>query len=60
MPMWRILDLMPNQPSFDLAAAAMKVQYEKQMKSLQDVLDGNEMFETSGRSCVFSLMENKL
>ncbi|GJJ70926.1 transmembrane E3 ubiquitin-protein ligase [Entomortierella parvispora] len=46
IPMWRVLDLMPNQPAYDLAAAAIKDQYEKQMKSLQNVLDGHEQLDT--------------
>ncbi|KAG0049353.1 hypothetical protein BGZ83_005865 [Gryganskiella cystojenkinii] len=42
LPLWHILDLMPNKASFDLAVAAIKDQYERRTKSIQNILDGYE------------------
>ncbi|KAG0309914.1 hypothetical protein BGZ98_000002 [Dissophora globulifera] len=45
MPIWRILDLMPNNASFTLAFAALKSQYEKRIEAIQDIIEGRENLE---------------
>ncbi|ORZ14412.1 hypothetical protein BCR41DRAFT_86945 [Lobosporangium transversale] len=45
MPLWRVLDLMPNNVSFTLALAAVKEQYQKRIKTIQDVMDGIDTLE---------------
>ncbi|KAG0346466.1 hypothetical protein BG004_001673 [Podila humilis] len=42
MPLSHILDLMPNNASFLLAAAALKEQYLKRIKRVENVLNGYE------------------
>jgi len=48
MPIWHILDLMPNNASFTMAAAALKERYQKRIKTVQDIIDGKERLEYSG------------
>lgn len=49
MPLWRILDLMPNKPAFDLASVAIKDQYEKQTQTVQNALDRHEEMDSPGK-----------
>ncbi|KAG0229327.1 hypothetical protein BGX31_006258, partial [Mortierella sp. GBA43] len=41
IPIWRVLDLMPNNFFFQLAAAAINEQYQTRIKTLEDVLAGH-------------------
>ncbi|KAF9931398.1 hypothetical protein FBU30_010327 [Linnemannia zychae] len=45
MPIWHILDLMPNNASFTLAAAALKERYQKRISTIQNIIDGKEQLE---------------
>ncbi|KAG9072643.1 hypothetical protein KI688_000414 [Linnemannia hyalina] len=45
MPLWHILDLMPDNASFAMAAAALKERYQKRIKTIQDIMDGKERLE---------------
>ncbi|KAF9294218.1 hypothetical protein BGZ88_004215 [Linnemannia elongata] len=45
MPLWHILELMPNNASFTMAAAALKERYQKRIKTIQDIMDGKERLE---------------
>ncbi|KAF9133910.1 hypothetical protein BGW39_008665 [Mortierella sp. 14UC] len=45
MPMWHILDLMPSNASFTMAAAALKEQYQKRIRKVYDIMDGKERLE---------------
>ncbi|KAF9207067.1 hypothetical protein BGZ49_001285, partial [Haplosporangium sp. Z 27] len=47
MPLWHVLELMPNNASFDLAHAALKAQYEKRIKTIENVLQGYETMDYS-------------
>jgi hypothetical protein len=49
MPSWRILDLMPNKPAFDLASVAIKDHYEKQIQAIQNALDRHEEMDSPGK-----------
>ncbi|KAF9363654.1 hypothetical protein BGX34_003626 [Mortierella sp. NVP85] len=40
MPIWRILDLMPTNASFELAAAAIKEQYQNRIKTVENIIAG--------------------
>ncbi|KAG0202643.1 hypothetical protein BGX28_004903 [Mortierella sp. GBA30] len=42
IPLWHILELMPNNASFALASAAIKEQYQKRIKTIENVMDGTE------------------
>lgn len=48
MPLWHILDLMPNNASFTMAAAALKERYQKRIKTIHDIMDGKERLEFPG------------
>ncbi|KAF9183908.1 hypothetical protein BGZ51_003697 [Haplosporangium sp. Z 767] len=45
MPIWRLLDLMPNNASFALAAAALKDQYQQRINTIERVISGSERLE---------------
>ncbi|KAF9996823.1 hypothetical protein BGZ65_007599, partial [Modicella reniformis] len=45
MPFWRILDLMPDNASYDLAAAAIKEQYQHRIKTIENAIAGYESLE---------------
>ncbi|KAG0004682.1 hypothetical protein BGZ79_008430 [Entomortierella chlamydospora] len=45
MSLWHILDLMPNNASFALAHAAIKTQYEKRIKTIENIIEGSETLE---------------
>ncbi|KAF9101847.1 hypothetical protein BGX29_005179 [Mortierella sp. GBA35] len=45
IPMWHILDLMPDKASFTMAAAALKERYQKRIKTIQDIMDGKQRLE---------------
>ncbi|KAF8941391.1 hypothetical protein BGZ47_007392 [Haplosporangium gracile] len=45
MPLWHILDLMPNNASFSMAATALKERYQRRIKTVQDIMDGKERLE---------------
>lgn len=48
MPIWRILDLMPNNASFEMAAAALKEQYQSRIKTVENALAGYGRLEYPG------------
>ncbi|KAF9413261.1 hypothetical protein BGZ94_000783 [Podila epigama] len=45
MPLSHILDLMPNNASFDMAAAAIQDQYLKRIKHIENVMNGDGRLE---------------
>ncbi|OAQ36498.1 hypothetical protein K457DRAFT_64357 [Linnemannia elongata AG-77] len=56
MPLWHILDLMPNNASFTMAAAALKERYQKRIKTIQDIMDGKERLEyPESSSCHYQM-----
>ncbi|KAF9574558.1 hypothetical protein EC968_006171 [Mortierella alpina] len=50
MPLWHILELMPDNASFAMASAAIMDQYSKRMKKIENVMDGMERFEYPERT----------
>ncbi|KAF9959133.1 hypothetical protein BGZ72_010262 [Mortierella alpina] len=50
IPLWHILELMPDNASFAMASAAIQDQYRKRMKKIENVMDGMDRFEYPERT----------
>ncbi|KAF9941149.1 hypothetical protein BGZ67_005804 [Mortierella alpina] len=50
IPLWHILELMPDHTAFAMASAAIEDHYSKRIKKIENVMDGMERFEYPERT----------